>query len=256
MIDNLFLDVSTYLRVLPSVFVSFLNFVLCLATIFILRKFFSYAGLCCYMILSTIIANIQILYATSYEILNMEVLLGTVVFCSSFLACDIINKEFGAEKARKAVYLTFVTDVFFLLNIMLTIGHKPLDYVIYPDFSIAKGTMDQNISAINQIFLPIPRLLIASYITYFVSQLSEIWFFNSIKKIKIIKSEYIKHNAALFLSSILLDTLLFTGLGMWLMADEPLSLKDFWSICFSAIIIRVLCNLGNTMYMKMQYRKK
>ncbi len=250
MIDSLFQDISGLLRLMPSIFVSLLNFFACLITIFIADRFFKYAGLCCYIALSSIIANIQVLYATSYEGLNMSVLLGTVIFCSSFLACDIINEKYGAECARKAVYLAILTDIFFLLNIILTIGHKPLDYTVYENFSISKQTMDANIGAIKQLFLPIPRLLTASYATYLISQLTEIWSFNAIKKVTLIKSAYIKHNLSLFLSSVVLDTFIFTFLGICLLSDEPLSFRDFIEVSFSAIVIRVLCNLGNTAFMK------
>ena len=254
MIDNFFLDISVFFRDFPSLFISFLNFILCVFSILCLNKFFGYSGLCCYLVLSTVIANIQVLYATSYEVINISCLLGTVVFCSSFLACDIINEKYGPEKARKAIYLTFVIYIFFILNIILTIGHKPLDYTVYQNFSISKETMDSNMSSIKQVFLPAPRLLIASYITYLVSQMTEIWAFNAVKRIRLIKSNYIKHNIALFGTSVILDTLIFTILGMCLMASEPLSLQDFFEICISAIIIRVLCNMGNTLCM--QYMRK
>lgn len=250
MVDNLFFDITIYLRYLPSILISVFNFCVCIIAIKILADKFEYAGLCCYMVLSSIIANIQILYATSYEFLNAEVLLGTVIFCSSFLACDIINSRYGAEKARQAIYLTLVTDLFFLANIIFTIGHKPIDYSQYPEFSISKETIEKNMEAINTIFLPVPRLLISSYITYFISQISEIWLFNAIKKLKFLKFEYIKHNISLFISSIFIDTLIFTSLGLCLMATEPLSLHDFWKICYSTLIIRAVCNLGNTFFMK------
>lgn len=202
------------------------------------------------MVLSSVIANIQVLYATSYEVLNIEALLGTVIFCSSFLACDLINLEYGREKAKRAVYLTIFTDIFFLLNIILTLGHSPIDYSQFPDFCISEKTMNSNISALNQIFLPIPRLLIASYLAYLFSQLGEIWLLNFIKKIKWIQSHFIKHNLSLFISNVCLDTMVFTSIGMWILSPEPLNFNDFWQICFSAITIRIICNLGNTIFVK------
>ena len=104
--------------------------------------------------MASVIGNIQVLYATSYEIINMPVLLGTVVFCSSFLACDIINVEYGQDKAKKAVYLTIFMDIFFLLSIILTLGHKPLHNNLFPGFGISETTLQHNMSAIQQIFIP------------------------------------------------------------------------------------------------------
>ena len=256
MIDSLLLDIATSMQCFPSIFVSFLNFLFCLLALSIFYKFFDYAGLCCYMVLSSILANIQILYVTSYEGFDMAILLGTVTFCSSFLACDIINKKHGAKMAKKALYLTIFSDIFFLISIILTIGHKPLDYSVFKDFSISQSTTENNVKAISQIFLPIPRLLIASYATYFLSQISEITLFNLIKKTRFIKSEYIKHNIVLFLSSVVFDTLLFTFFGLYLLSNEPLSARDFYEISISAIAIRTICNLGNTGYMKLLQKYK
>ena len=255
-VDNLFFQFVSELKNFPSLLISFFNFIVCLIAIYIVRKRFGYAGLCSYMVLSSVIANIQVLYATSYEILNIEVLLGTVIFCSSFLACDLINIEYGPEKAKRAVYLTIFTDLFFLLNIILTLGHKPIDYTQFTNFSISEKTMNSNISAIHQIFLPIPRLLIASYLAYLFSQLGEIWLLNFTDKLTWFKSKFIKHNLSLFVSNVCLDTIVFTSIGMWILSSEPLNLNDFWQICFSAIIVRVICNLGNTFFIKILKNNK
>ena len=248
--DNIFIEFISQLRLLPSLLISLITLIFCLISIHIIRKKFGYAGLCAYMVLVSMIANIQVLYATSYELVNMPVLLGTIVFCSSFLACDIINIEYGDEKAKKAVILTIFMDVFFFISIIFTLGHKPLDHSLYPEFGISEETVAGNITAIQQIFIPIPRLLIASYSAYLLSQLSEIWLFNLFRKLTFIGSQFIKHNISLFLSNVCVDTLTFTGIGMCLLSSEPLSLWDFLLICFSAMGIRIICNFANTAYIK------
>ena len=193
-----------------------------------------------------------ILYKASYELINMEVLLGTIIFCSSFLACDIITLEYGENKAKYALYLTMFTDVFFLINILLTLSHKPIDYAQYPEFSISKETMNNNIFAIKQIFLPVPRLLIASYVSYFCSQLIEIKFLSFIRKTNTI----LKHNLILFISNVFLDTLIFTFLGMCVLSNEPLKLHDFFKISASAILIRIICNFFNSFCIKILFKNK
>jgi uncharacterized integral membrane protein (TIGR00697 family) len=180
----------------------------------------------------------------------MEVLLGTIVFSSSFLACDMINMEYGAEKARQAVYLTVLTDIFFLLNIMLTLGHQTIDYAKYPNFSIPKEAIEMNVSSIKQIFLPGPRLLVASYTAYLFSQLSEIWLLNLFEKVQWIKSRFAKHNLSLFISNICIDTIVFTSIGMCFLSNQPLSFKDIKEISISAIAIRFFCNIGNIIFLK------
>ena len=249
-IDDLFFSFITELRFFPSILISCVNFLVCLGAIYFLNRKFGYAGLCSYMVIASVSGNIQVLYATTYEILNMEVLLGTIIFCSTFLVCDIINSEYGAQKARSAVYLTIIMDVFFLACIILTLGHKPIDYTKFSNFGISKSTIQANISAMQQIFLPIPRILIASYAAYLISQISEIFLYNLSKRISVIRSQYVKHNVSLFISSVCVDTAVFTLIGMCILAPEPLNATDFWQICTTAVIIRSLCNLANSGFIK------
>lgn len=250
MVDNVFLAISDYLQSLPSIFITLLNFLICIPVIFVLLKYFEYAGLCCYMILCAIIGNIQVLYATSYEVLNIEAFLGTAVFGSSFLVCDLINLRFGPKKARMAVSLTILAELFFLLNMILTLGHKPLDYGAFPDFGISQEIMTRNMESIKQIFIPVPRLLLASYATYFVSQTCEIQLFNLIKQIKSKKLNYILHNLSLFISTILIDTVVFTYLAFCFLSEGSITLTDFLEICSASIIIKFLCNLINSAVIK------
>lgn len=244
--DSVFFQFVLELRQFSTVFISLLNFFICLIAIYFIRKYFNYAGLCGYMVLSSMIGNVQVLYATSYG--NMEVLLGTVIFCSSFLACDIINIEYGIDKAKKAVYFTIIMDIFFLLNVILTLGHRPIDYNEFPDFGISKETTQANAFAINQIFLPIPRLLIGSYCAYLFSQLGEIWLLNFARKSS--KFQFLKHNICLFISSVCLDNVIFTLVALYWLSSEPLHFLDFWQICLSAVIVRGICNFGNTTFIK------
>jgi uncharacterized integral membrane protein (TIGR00697 family) len=189
--------------------------------------------------LFSILGNIQVLYATTYEILNMKALLGTVTLSASFMASDLINKHYGPDNAKTAVFIGFVIQILFFMSILLTIGHKPL-----PEFM-------ENTMAMERIFLPIPRLLIASYIAYIASQLSEIWLYRTIDRIQIIKSHYIKHNVSLFLSSVVIDTAVFTTIGLVLLAEKPLSCSDSQQVFFSACIVRIFCNFINSLIVKL-----
>ena len=253
MVDNVFLEISAYLQGLPSIFVSLINFLVCIPVIFILLKYFGYAGLCSYMVLCAIIGNIQVLYATSYEVLNIETFLGTTIFCSSFFACDLINLKFGSHEAKKAVILTVITDLFFLLNIILTLGHKPLDYNLFSDFGIPRETIVKNIESIKQIFVPVPRLLLASYATYFISQTCEIAIFNKVKRIKSKRLNYILHNVSLFVSSIVVDTIIFTYFAFCFLSENSIALRDFWNICSASILIRFICNAVNSSIIKVKF---
>ncbi len=249
-LDTFFFDFAEAMRQWSSLLISFMSIMVCDISVILSRKYFERVGLCCCMIVFSILGNIQVLYATSYEIINFPVLLGTVTLSGSFLACDLINEHYGKDKAKKSIYLSFFFQLLFFVNIIMTIGHKPIDLSAFPDFSMTQQEVTGNISAIEHVFLPIPRLLIASYVAYLTSQLCEVWAYRATKKMHFIKSDCLKHNLALFFSSVVIDTFLFTSIALILLAREPLSISSFWNICISSWIIRIVCNFINSIAFK------
>jgi uncharacterized integral membrane protein (TIGR00697 family) len=203
------------------------------------------------MSLCSIIANIQVLIAVSYEFVDLPTFLGTIVFCSSFLACDMINEHYGEKKAKSAVYLSFFLQLFFMVAMIITLGHTPLDSSDYPDFSISQDVLQKNINAISQIFIPFPRIFFASCIAYLASQLTEICLLNVIKELHCKITYCLRQNTVLFVSNVIVDTIVFTCISFVLLSQKSLSLQDFVSICKTTIIVRIMCNFVNTLFMKL-----
>ena len=213
--------------------------------VLLMDKKFGEMGLCVYMCVVAFISNVQILYATTYEIFNIHAFLGTTTFASSYLACDIMNRKYGAFSAKRAVALSVVVQLFVVLSIILTLAHKPINYTLHHGFSIDKCELENNIHAIKTVFLPLPRLLFASYCSYFISQFVEIYGMKLIKRMT-----YIKHNILLFISGVVVDTFVFTFVSFVLLSSSPLNQDDFSSISYSAICIRVICNIINSILFK------
>ncbi len=240
MIDLLFNRFVEYLQLLPNILVSLINYIFCISIIFIINKHFKYVGLCCYLVLSGIIANIQVLYPVKYDILSLTTLLGTFVFSTNFLVTDIINNQYGKENAMKSIYFTLTFEIFFLVNMLLTMGHTSVS-----QNELIELGMQDNINSIKTIFLPIPRILISSYISYFISQAAEVFL------LKRTNNNLIKHNIALFISSILLDNLVFTFFAFYLLSPQHTPWYEIFQIITSSIGIRIICNFLNTVSYKL-----
>ncbi|MDR1488190.1 MAG: queuosine precursor transporter [Holosporales bacterium] len=247
MLDHLLYNVVDFLRLYPSIGITVFSSIISGFFVIQINRSFGYVGLGCYMALMPILGNIQVLYATRYEIIDLPVFLGTISLSSSFLANDFINEFYGKDIAKKTVYLTFFIQIIFLVNIILTMGHKPL---ISENFSIPQDIISKNINGIFQTFLPAPRLLIASYAAYLSSQLFEIWLYRAIKYVKFIKNTLILHNISLFFSSVIIDTIVFTSVSFCFLSESPLSYQDLCYICSSAIVIRIFCNFINSLFLK------
>lgn len=238
MIDTLSIDIINWLRAYPDVSVSFLTYIFCTFFVLFINRYFKYIGLCCYIILCGIIANIQILYPVKYELLPFVVLLGTVVYSSTFFATDLMNKNYGQKTAKQAIRLALVCNLFFICNMLLMLGHRPLKNI----------GMDSSINALSIIFVPQVRFIVASYVSFYIAQLSELLL------LKLWGESIISHNIILFISSILVDNLVFTCTAFVLFGDKSFSTQLALEISLSAVAVRLCCNLLNSLVYKFVIR--
>ena len=235
----MFMSLIGWLRTCPALFVSFLVYVFCTVTVILIYKYFKYVGLCCYIILCGIIANIQVLYPTKYELMSLPVLLGTVVFSSTFLAVDLANENYGDQIAKKSVLLSVICNLFFMLNMILMLGHKPL----------MMFGLDEKVEALTKIFVPQVRVIFASYISFLSAQSTEIML------LKFVKNNVFLHNVSLFISSILVDNIVFTLFAFVLFGDGSFTAQNVVEVSISAIITRLCCNLLNSIVYKLVIKR-
>jgi uncharacterized integral membrane protein (TIGR00697 family) len=174
-----------------------------------------------------------------------------VIFCTSFLACDLIVKHCGSEKANRAVYLSFFIQLFFLANILLTLGHSPIDHDKYPDFKVSSTTIEQNVQAITTVFLPMPRMFLASCFSYMSALLSEIFLARALSKVQFIKSDLLKKNISLLISAVVIDTAVFNTVTLLILSSEIMSLSTLVEVYFVTIITKIVLNFGNSLFFKL-----
>lgn len=233
--DNILLFIISYVRSFPTYIISFINYIICIGIIVFLNRKYKYIGLGCYVVICNIISNLQFVYPIQY--FGMPTLLGTVVFSSTFLAVDIINHEYGNKIAKQVVYINLYLNIFFLLNIILTLGHAP-------DRNSILG-MSKNINAFETIFTPSARILLSSYVAYLIAQLVEISLLRKIGKTTL------GHNISLFISSIIIDNFLFTVLSLFIFNHGIIQFSSIAQVTFSAIVLRVICNYLNSISYKL-----
>ncbi len=174
-----------------------------------LFRLYGLIGLMCYITMAYIATNIQVLHIAQYSFANEPVALGTVLFATTFLVSDIITEHYGAEKARMAVGLSFITQIAFTILMVLTIAHPPLHN-------------EKVLSAMEVIFLPAPRLLIASLIAYLSSQLLDIWIFQKLSKQTNKKHLWFRTFASTSISA-LVDNFIFSALAWVILSPTPVS---------------------------------
>lgn len=125
--------------------------------------FFGKTGLYCLSAAATILANIEVLILVNA--FGMEQTLGNVLFAATFLITDILSECEGKKEANKAVWIGMFTSFFFLL-----LSQSWLLYV--------PNENDWAFGSIKAVFSNTPRMLMASFLVYAISQLFDVWLYH------------------------------------------------------------------------------
>ncbi len=137
-------------------------FVIYGSTLFAYR-FFGKAGLFAFTVIATVLANIEVLILVNA--FGFEQTLGNVLFASTFLITDILSENEGKKEANKAVGLGIFTAV-----IMVVISQTWLLYT--------PSENDWVSPSIHSVFSVTPRLLLASFIGFVVSQKLDVFLYH------------------------------------------------------------------------------
>ena len=195
-------------------------------------KFFGKTGLYCLSAIATVLANIEVLILINA--FGVEQTLGNVLFAVTFLITDILSECEGKKAANKAVFVGMFTSAFFLL-----LSQSWLLYI--------PNENDWVSPAINTVFSNTPRMLIASFAVYAVSQMFDVWLYHKWWAFTEKKCGdrrrflWLRNNGSTLISQ-LINTLLFTFCAFFGTYD----FGTLISIFFSSYIIYIFTSLLDT----------
>lgn len=193
-------------------------------------KFFGKKGLYVYGALAVVVANMQVLRLGCLCLTDHPIALGTVVFTSTYFVSDILTELYSPQEAFKVVGISFLAVAFIPTFMLFTL--------LYP------GPKQEAIdTAIQTLFSPSLRLLVASLISYAVSQCLDVFLFQKLKTYT--KSKYLGLRSGLSLiASAFIDTTLFSLLAWVILAPQPLPWATVWyGYIASSLIIRLMATL-------------
>ncbi len=195
-------------------------------------RVFGRSGLYCWTAFATIAANIEALILI--DAFGMEQTLGNILFASTFLVTDILSETCGKRSAQKAVNIGIAASLCFIV-----ISQLWLLYVPSPN--------DWASPAFHTIFSNTPRLVIASFLVFALTQRFDVWAYHKwweFTKQRFGDSKkylWLRNNGSTLISQ-LLNTVLFTFgafLGMY-------DMKTLVSICISSYLIFIATSLLDT----------
>ncbi|MBQ3213530.1 MAG: queuosine precursor transporter [Clostridia bacterium] len=195
-------------------------------------KLFSKTGLYVMMVISTIIANIEVLILVNA--FGLEQTLGNVMFASTYLITDILSENEGKKSASKAVWIGVFTSI-----VMLVFTQYMRLYI--------PAESDWAKVYINTIFATTPRLILGSIAGYIVSQLFDVWLYHSWWKFTENKTGnkrkflWLRNNGSTLISQ-LLNTIIFTTISFAGWYD----INTLINIMISSYVIYIFTSLLDT----------
>jgi len=215
------------------------NFIL----IVLAYKIFGRRGLLVWIPISTIIANVQVIQTV--HLFGMVATLGNIVYASSFLVTDILSENYGKRDANQAVWIGF-----FSLISMVILMNMALYFAPIPEDIMSNKTHE----SLSMIFKLMPRIAIASLISYVISQKHDVWAFHFWKNYFPKDSQlWIRNNLSTMVSQ-LIDSGFFTIAAFY----GVFSNNDLIQIFASTYILKWVVAAADTpfVYLARRIKKK
>ena len=201
-------------------------------TVLAAYRIFGRHGLYVMTTAATVLANIEVLMVINA--FGMEQTLGNVMFASTYLVTDILSENEGKEHASKAVKLGVFTSVIMFLFTQYWLLYTPAE-------------SDWAAEHIRSVFSTTPRLLLASFLGYVVSQRFDVWLYHRLWSFTEKKSGnkkaylWLRNNGSTIISQ-LINTVIFTTAAFAGWYDT----KTFISIMISSYVIYIFTSLLDT----------
>ena len=134
-------------------------------------KVFGKTGLFAWIALGTVLANIQVTKSIDFQLGNIVIAatLGNIMYGTLFLVTDALGEKYGLRQARKAVFIGFFSLVATVIVMTMSLWFTP-------------NADDFAHDSLVTIFSIVPRIALGSLVAYLISQMFDVYLFQSIKK--------------------------------------------------------------------------
>ena len=189
-------------------------------------RIFGKWGLIIWIPISVIVANIQVIQTV--EFFGFVATLGNIVYASSFLVTDILSENYGKEDAKKAVWIGFFSLISMTLLMNLSLLFIPVEG---DEFA---GVTHE---ATSTIFSLMPRIAIASFVAYLLSQRHDVWAYHFWSKRFPKDSQiWIRNNLSTYVSQ-LIDSTVFVLIAFWGVFETAVMWEIFITTYFLKFIV-------------------
>jgi len=248
---QLILPLIITLQNAPAEIVSALLLVICTLSMLILFRRFGAYGLYLYNIVAILASNIQVLRGVQFSMSTEPVALGTVVFSTTYLCSDILTEHYGSASAKKGVWYCFSAQILMTFFMILAVSHPPLQISITSTPEAKQMILAER--AMQLLFTPSPRLLLASLLAFAISQFNDIWIFQYLNKRSQGKWLWLRTSVSTLISAGV-DTTLFSVLAWIILSPQPITLHSLiFTYILGTFITRALIGFVSTPVLYLSY---
>ncbi len=205
-----------------------------------LFRYLGLHGLYAYNVIATILANIQVLKISQFSLSPEPVALGTITFATIFLVSDMITEHYGKEAAQRSIWISFSAQIIVTILMVLTLGHTPV-------------TGDAGHLAMETLFVPSPRLVIASLVSFVISLMLDIQLYNALNRWTHQRFLWLRTGASTIVGA-LADNIIFSTLAWVILSPTPVSMHTLiYTYILGTYVARVLIAIASTPVMYLSY---
>ena len=201
------------------------------ALILVFWRVWGKVGLVCWLGIATILANIEVLILV--DAFTLEQTLGNILFASTFIATDILSENTDEKFTKKAVNLSIMTSVVFIVISQMWLLYTP-------------NANDWASPSFHTLFSNTPRLLLSGLVVFAIVQRLDIWLYHKWWSFTAKRGDahaflWLRNNGSTLISQ-LVNAFLYNFLAFGGMYELPTLI----SICLSSYLVFLVMALLDT----------
>lgn len=202
----------------------FLIHLMCIGITTLAMLRFGLVGLVSFLCAQAMLANLFVI--KQINLLGLNATASDVYIIGSVLTLNLIQEYYSKQEARKAIWISFALLVFYTIVSQIHLAYIP-------------SSSDFSQSVYYAILSFMPRITIASMVTYVIVQYFDTFFYAILRRLTQGKFLTIRNMTSIFVSQ-LLDTVLFSILGLYGIVDNIMQIMLVsFSIKMIAMIVLV-----------------
>jgi hypothetical protein len=153
---------------------------------------------------------------------------GVIVFSITYLLTDVVNEKFGRRETHRMIFIAFISQAAMTLFIWLGIKINPA-----PFWGLQESW--------SQIFGLVPRIALASWVSFLISENTDAVIYSWFRKITNGKYLWMR-NAFSSLPSLALDSFIFITLAFW-------GIVPIWPLILGQIVLKWIIGIIDIPFM-------